>query len=94
MPRRTLLLSNRWRVACTVLNLIPLPGAGAVVAGWRNPHTPLLGHGVAQLVLVLFGSWPLVIPGIAGFIWAAFDAYTIWRDARPAGPSSLPVESP
>ncbi len=90
--RPIILLSNGWRLACVLLNLVPLPGLGATIAGWRNPHTPLRSHGIAQMILVVFGSWPLVVPGIAGFAWAAWDAYVIHRDARPAGPLSRPVD--
>ncbi len=89
-----ILLSTRWRVACTVLNVLPLPGLGAIIAGWRNPQTSLRAHGIAQMILVVFGSWPLVVPGAIGLIWAAWDAYVIQRDSRPPGPLSMPVEAP
>lgn len=89
---RPILLSPAWRTACTVLQVAPLPGLGAVLAGRKNPHTGLLGRGLAQMSLVILGSWPLVLPGAAGFLWAAWDAVQIHRRARPPGPMSLPVE--
>lgn len=90
---RQLILTPPWRVACTVLNVLPLPGVGAALAGWKNPHTRLLRDGIAQAVLVVFGSWPLIVPGALGVAWAAWTAYTIQRDARPPGPLSRPTRS-
>ena len=84
-----LLLGPRWKIACIVLQV--LPGVGAIVAGSKNPHSRYLGRGVAQLVLVVFGAWPLIIPGAVGLTWAWFDAYRIGRDARPPGPMSRPT---
>lgn len=84
MPRRRphdrrlrLRTSPAARWALVVLNVLPLPGVGAAILGWRNPHTRLLQHGLLQLTLVLFGSWPLVVPGVAGLAWAAYDAVRI-----------------
>ncbi len=90
-PDRIVILGPRMRITCTILNVLPVPGIGAIVAGWRNPHTRLLRVGIAQAVLVLFGTWPLIFPGIAGFAWAAWTAYTIQRDARPPPPYSKAV---
>ncbi len=70
------------RATCITLQLVPVPGVGAMVAGAKNPHTKLLSHGIAQTALVVFGSWPLIIPGAAGLAWAAWDAYVIGRDTR------------
>lgn len=64
------------RTAFAVLNIVP-PGVGAIVVGWRNPHTRLLRNGVVQFVLVAFGSWPLVLPGAFGLGWAVWDAVRI-----------------
>lgn len=77
MVRLRLLLRPWERWTCVALNLVPLPGLGAVLAGWRNPHTTLRRNGLLQMTLVLFGSWPLVVPGVAGFMWAAWDAVRI-----------------
>lgn len=84
MPRRRpldrrlrLRISPGARWTLCALNVLPLPGLGAVILGWRNPHTGLLQRGLLQLVLVLFGSWPLVIPGAIGLAWAAWDAVRI-----------------
>lgn len=85
MPRRRrvpdrrlrLRVSARARWTCLVLNVLPLPGVGAALLGWRNPHTGLLRRGLMQLTLVLFGSWPLVVPGAIGLAWAAYDAVRI-----------------
>jgi hypothetical protein len=78
MARRLRLLLRPWeRTACAVLNLVPLPGLGAVLAGWRNAHTTLRRNGLLQLGLVVLGSWPLVVPGVAGVLWAAWDTIRI-----------------
>jgi len=66
------------RTALAILNIVP-PGVGAIVAGWRNPHTRLLRNGVVQFVLVAFGAWPLVFPGIIGLAWAIWDAVRIFQ---------------
>lgn len=63
------------------LQVVPLPGVGAIIAGIKNPHTPLLKHGIAQLTLIFFGSWPLIVPGAAGLIWAIVDAVAIANHA-------------
>ncbi|MCA1818843.1 MAG: hypothetical protein ABR562_02855 [Thermoplasmatota archaeon] len=64
------------RIALAALNVVP-PGVGAIVAGWRNPHSRLLRNGVVQFVLVAFGAWPLVFPGAVGLAWAIWDAVRI-----------------
>lgn len=78
-PERRLRLQLRpeVRVATAILNVVPLPGVGALWVGWRNPHTRLARNGFLQLVLVVFGSWPLVLPGILGLAWAVWDALRI-----------------
>lgn len=81
-PQRAPLLTERWRIACTALNILPIPGVGAIIAGHRNPHSRLRGKGVAQLVLVVFGSFPLIIPGVIGFVWACYTAYWIHENSR------------
>lgn len=86
-----LILSPGWRTACTVLNVFPLPGLGAILAGARNPHTRLLSHGIAQLLLVVFGSWPLIVPGAIGLAWAIWTATQIHQYARPPPPWSRAV---
>jgi len=100
MARLRLLLRPWERRACAVLNVLPLPGAGAVWAGWRNAHTRLRRDGLLQMALVVFGAWPLVIPGAIGLAWAAWDAVRIGqaelarlppRDAPdPAGAAPAP----
>jgi hypothetical protein len=65
------------RTLYTILNVVPLPGAGAVWVGWRNPHTRLLRRGILQMVLVVFGAWPLIVPGAIGLAWAVWDAVRI-----------------
>lgn len=79
-------LSPATRAVCAALNVLPIPGVGAMWAGWRNPHTPLLRHGAMQALLVIFGSWPLVFPGFVGFVWAAWDAVRIGRATLVAPP--------
>lgn len=73
------MIDGRWRWVWTTLNVVPLPGVGALVVGARNPHTRLAAHGAAQALLVVFGTWPLVLPGLAGLTWAIFDAVQIAR---------------
>jgi len=88
---RPLVLGRGWRTACTVLQIVPIPGVGAMIAGWKNPQSGLLPRGSAQALLVVFGSWPLVVPGAVGLAWAVWDAFQIHRGARPPGPLSRPV---
>lgn len=94
-PRRTvrrsrhqlaLQLHPRARFACVLLNVVPLAGLGAIWAGWRNPHSGLRRNGALQATLVLLGSWPLVVPGLAGFVWACWDAGRIARASLLALP--------
>lgn len=85
MSAQPIVLTSSWRITCIVLQLLPIPGVGAIIAGIKNPHTGLLGRGIAQVALVLFGSWPLIIPGAAGLVWAIVDAVRIGRHSvRPA----------
>jgi hypothetical protein len=84
-----LILGSGLRVACIALQVVP--GVGAIVAGSRNPHTTYLKHGIAQLALFLFGTWPLIFPGAAAVVWAWVDAYRMGRDAVPPGPWSTPT---
>ena len=90
MARRLRLLLRPWeRAACAVLNLVPLPGTGALLAGWRNAHTTLRRNGALQLALVVLGSWPLILPGAAGFLWAAWDTIRIAHaDLGPLPPKA------
>ncbi len=90
-PRRILLLPEWQRITCTILNVIPLPGVGAIWAGVRNPHSPLLKHGIAQLLLVTLGSYPWIIPGVVGLAWAVWSSVRIHQDARPQMPWTGPV---
>jgi hypothetical protein len=76
--RRLRLRVSPWaRWTLCGLNVLPLPGLGASILGWRNPHTRLLQRGLMQITLVLFGSWPLVVPGAIGLAWAVWDAVRI-----------------
>lgn len=89
-PQRRPLLTERMRVVCVVLNIIPIPGLGAIIAGWKNPHSRLLGKGIAQSILVIFGTYPLIVPGVIGFLWACCTARSIHvtpqvTKAKPAG---------
>jgi hypothetical protein len=85
--RLRLQLTPGGRTAFGILNLLPLPGVGAVVVGWRNPHSRLLGRGASQAALVLFGSYPLVVPGAVGLAWAILDAVRILQaDLAPLPP--------
>lgn len=88
-----LILSRPWRIACVVLAVVPLPGLGVFLAGHKNPHTKYRARGAAQLLLVVFGSWPLVLPGVAGLAWAAYDAVTIHRTAVVPGEKSRPIHA-
>lgn len=76
--RRLRLLAKPWhRWTLFAFTLLPLPGVGAAILGWRNPHTRLLRNGLMQATLVLLGSWPLVVPGAIGLAWAIWDAVRI-----------------
>lgn len=90
-PRRILLLKPTWRTACTILNIVPLPGLGAIIAGYRNPHSGLVRTGFLQLLLVVFGSWPLLFPGFIGLAWAVATAVRIHADSRLPPPWSAPL---
>lgn len=79
------------RTTCTVLQIVPVPGIGAIIAGVKNPHSGLTGRGVAQAALVVFGSWPLIVPGAIGLLWAVWDAVRIHRWSAPPGPWSMPT---
>ena len=85
MARLRLLLRPRERTAAAILNVVPLPGLGALLAGWRNPHTRLRRNGSLQMALAVFGSWPLVVPGAVGLAWAAWDSVRI-AQARMSSP--------
>lgn len=74
-----------------MLQVVPLPGLGAILAGTKNPHSRLLGRGAAQMTLVVLGSWPLIIPGAIGLLWAIWDAVRIAQNARPAPAWSEPT---
>ncbi len=91
MQRLRLQLRPGARTAGALLNVLPLPGLGALWVGWRNPHSRLLRRGWLQMVLVLFGSWPLIVPGAVGLAWAIMDAVRIGQaelsPLPPAGPS-------
>lgn len=80
-PSHILLLPEPWRTLCIVLNIVPIPGVGAIIAGIKNPHSGLLKMGIAQTLLVVFGSYPLIVPGAIGFVWAAWTSYRMHRDA-------------
>lgn len=86
-----LILSRRLRAACVALQVVPLPGLGAIIAGQRNPHTRLRARGIAQATLVVFGSWPLILPGAAGLAWAVWDAVRIAQWSQPPDAWSEPA---
>jgi hypothetical protein len=65
------------RRTLSILNVLPLPGLGAILVGWRNPHTTLRRNGALQMMLVLLGTWPVIVPGVAGIVWAVWDAVRI-----------------
>ena len=94
MARLRLLLRPWERTAAAILNVVPLPGVGALLAGWRNAHTTLRRNGALQMALVILGSWPLVLPGAIGLAWAAWDTVRIARAdlRRPPSPETPPPE--
>lgn len=97
MDRLRLLLRPWERTLFAALNVLPLPGLGALLAGWRNAHTTLRRNGALQMALVVFGAWPLIVPGALGLTWAVWDAVRIARaDLRPlpAGGSGGPPATP
>jgi hypothetical protein len=89
------MLSPEWQYAFAALNVLPLPGLGAVLAGWRNAHTTLRRNGALQMLLVVFGSWPLIGPGVAGLAWAIVDAVRIAKASPvPRPPRNAPLPPP
>lgn len=90
MDRLRLLLRPWERTAYAVLNVLPLPGLGAVLAGGRNAHTNLRRNGVLQMALVVFGSWPLVVPGAIGLAWAVWTAVRIGQARIRMPPADAP----
>lgn len=91
MARLRLLLRPWERWACVALNVLPLPGLGAVLAGWRNAHTTLRRDGALQMALVAFGAWPLIVPGAVGLGWAAWTAVRMGQaDLRRMPPRDAP----
>lgn len=86
-----MILTPAWRITCTVLQVLPLPGVGAIIAGAKNPHSRFMGRGITQSCLVVFGSYPLIIPGAIGILWAWWDAVAIAR-TLPPGPLSYPTD--
>lgn len=92
MQRLRLLVSPRAQVGWAIANVLP-PGLGAMVLGWRNPHSRLLPRGALQMALVLLGSYPWLVPGVAGILWAVWDAWRIGHATRlplPVPPSRAP----
>ena len=90
------MVSPRTQAWWAAFNILPLPGVGAAWLGYRNPHTRLLRNGILQATLVVLGSFPLVIPGVIGLLWAIFDAWRIAKarlvplptqGLRPPGPT-------
>ncbi len=90
-PMRPWLLGPRLKPAVVTLQVFPLPGVGAIIAGIRNPHSGLLGRGIAQTALIVFGSYPLLIPGAAGLGWAIVDAIRIGKFAESPAAWSEPT---
>lgn len=104
MQRLRLASGPRARTAFACLNVLPLPGLGALLAGWRNPHTDLRRNGALQLLL-LAGAYPWIVPGLAALVWGTYDALRIAKadlvppEARaaprvPAEPASAPPLPP
>ncbi|MHB1260632.1 MAG: hypothetical protein ACYC2H_02830 [Thermoplasmatota archaeon] len=92
MARLRLLLRPWERTAAAILNVVPLPGLGAILAGWRNAHTTLRRNGALQMALVVFGAWPLIVPGAIGLAWAVWDTVRIAQaDLRRLPPANAPA---
>ena len=90
MRRLRLQLRPGARIAWAILNVVP-PGLGAIWVGWRNPHSRLMQRGWLQFVLVVFGSWPLIVPGAIGLGWAIWDAVRIGQaDLAPVPKPDTP----
>ena len=91
MARLRLLLRPWERTAAAILNVVPLPGLGGLLAGWRNAHTTLRRNGALQMALVVFGAWPLIVPGAIGLAWAIWDTVRIAQaDLRRLPPANAP----
>ena len=94
MRRLRLQLRPGSRIAWSLLNVLPLPGVGAMWVGWSNPHSNLLRRGWLQLVLVVFGAWPLIIPGAIGLGWATWDAVRIGQAELVPVPAKGQAQEP
>ncbi len=97
MARLRLVLRPWERTAAAILNVVPLPGLGALLAGWRNAHTTLRRNGGLQMALVVFGAWPLIVPGVIGLAWAIWDTVRIaqahLRRLPPADAPEPPLQA-
>ncbi len=88
------MLQAQWRPVWAILNVLPIPGVGAMVVGRRNAHTKLLRNGILQCILFVFGSWPLVVPGAIGLGWAIVDAMRIGQAVLIPPPAKPPPAGP
>lgn len=93
--RRLRLLLRPWlRIPLAVLAVVPVPGLGCVVVGHMNPHTGLRRNGWLQMLLVVFGSYPLFVPGAIGLGWAVVDAIRISQAELVPLPPKAPRQTP
>jgi hypothetical protein len=88
-----LVLTPRMRITCALLQVVPIAGIGAIIAGWKNPQSRLLGRGILQAALFLFGFYPLMWPAAIALLWALWDLRLILA-AAPPGKWSRPTRVP
>lgn len=77
----TLVIREPWRKTWAITTMV-VPGLGAMVLGWRNPHTRYLRVGFLQMLLFLFGSYPLLLGGIIAYAWAIPTGLAMLKDPR------------
>ena len=83
-----------WGIMCAVLNIIPVPGFGSMLAGARDDHVTHFGVGLIQLGLIIVGVVFAVIfvyVGLAlftiGFVWSVVWGVRIFLKSTPENPS-------
>jgi hypothetical protein len=50
-----------WGILCLILNIVPLPGLGSIIAGAKTSHTKTIVFGIIQFVTAFI---------VIGWIWS------------------------
>ncbi|MES2155731.1 MAG: hypothetical protein V4510_11400 [bacterium] len=76
-----------WGILCLILNILPLPGLGTIIAGVRDGRH--VGRdvviGVVQLLLTI---------AILGFIWSVVWGVAIFVNSAPMGSGQRARQGP